>query len=529
MKHKLSILAILLMALTFSQRVMAYDFTYTHQGKTLYYSIANNYLHQVHVVYPSTGNSNYVIGDVVIPDSVEYNNATYAVTAISSGAFSSCNTLTSVIIPNTVTIIYDQAFASCGNLSSIIIPDSVYSIGSDVFINCNGLPSVTIGNSVNSIGTRAFGYCSQLNIVNFNADSCITMGSSTYPVFSGCYALSTLNIGNNVKRIPAYAFDGCGGLSSLTLPSSVIQIGANAFRNCSGLTEIISHATTAPLISTANPSFNGVSSTIPIHIPCGSLMSYYSRWSYFSNYIEATGYSFSATSDNNTMGVVDVLTAPTCQTPIAVFNASANVGYTFDHWNDGNTDNPRTLTLTSDTSIVGYFTIQSNDTVFYHDTTYINVHDTTVVHDTTYFPLYIHDTITQHDTVLLNVTIHDTIIAYVNIPVHDTIYAYIEVPVHDTIYLPQYIHDTVWLHDTVYVTQTGIDDKGILTAKIYQRNGQVVVEGVDGNTVTLFDVNGRVLATKQDFGTTIIFDTLASGTYMIKIGAYPARKVVVIR
>ena len=36
-------------------------------------------------------------------------------------------------------------------------------------------------------------------------------------------------------------------------------------------------------------------------------------------------------------------------------------------------------------------------------------------------------------------------------------------------------------------------------------------------------------ATKQDYGTPLHFDVPASGTYMIKIGNHPARKVVVIK
>ena len=45
----------------------------------------------------------------------------------------------------------------------------------------------------------------------------------------------------------------------------------------------------------------------------------------------------------------------------------------------------------------------------------------------------------------------------------------------------------------------------------------------------LYDVTGRVLATKQDYGTTLRLDVPASGAYMIKIGNHAARKVVVIR
>ena len=70
---------------------------------------------------------------------------------------------------------------------------------------------------------------------------------------------------------------------------------------------------------------------------------------------------------------------------------------------------------------------------------------------------------------------------------------------------------------------------GNINAEIYQRNGQVVVDGAEGNTVSFYDITGRILATKQDYGTPLRFDAPVSGTYMIKIGNYQARKVVVIR
>ena len=103
----------------------------------------------------------------------------------------------------------------------------------------------------------------------------------------------------------------------------------------------------------------------------------------------------------------------------------------------------------------------------------------------------------------------------------------------DTLWLTQYdtvwLHDTITIHDTIYITDEGIDGVDALNAKVYSSDGQIVVEGADGYVVTLFDINGRMLATKQDYGTEIRFDVSTSGTYMIKIGSHPARKVVVIR
>ena len=248
--------------------------------------------------------------------------------------------------------------------------------------------------------------------------------------------------------------------------------------------------------------------------------------------------------------------------------ATANNGYHFTHWSDGVTSNPYVLTATCDTTVVAYFdigcepqwdTLYIHDTITIHDTSYVDVlypvHDTTYlnvyVHDTTYVPYLVHDTIIVTDTVTMTeyVPMHDT--SYIN--VHDTVY--LPVYIHDTTVINNYVYDTVtatdtmwimqtdtmwvydtlWLydtimiHDTIYIPVEGFGDVETANAKVYINNGQIVVEGADGNDVWLYDVNGRVLAIKQDYGTAMRFDAPASGTYMIKIGNHPARKVVVIR
>ena len=88
MKQKVPLLIATLLVL--SQPVWAYDFSYTYQDKTLFYSITNSNAHMVQVVNPLSGSYySYVSGDVVIPDSVEYNNTKYAVTR-AEGACSLC-------------------------------------------------------------------------------------------------------------------------------------------------------------------------------------------------------------------------------------------------------------------------------------------------------------------------------------------------------------------------------------------------------------------------------------------------------
>ena len=65
-------------------------------------------------------------GAVTIPDTIDG----LPVTSIGEWAFSCCNGLTSVTIPNSVTSIGDAAFQYCTSLTSVTIPNSVTSVWS---------------------------------------------------------------------------------------------------------------------------------------------------------------------------------------------------------------------------------------------------------------------------------------------------------------------------------------------------------------------------------------------------------------
>ena len=71
--------------------------------------------------------------DIVIPSEVDGIN----VTSIGNYAFYYCDSLTSVIIPDSITSIGDYAFHSCTSLKSVAIPNSVISVGYYAFYNCN--------------------------------------------------------------------------------------------------------------------------------------------------------------------------------------------------------------------------------------------------------------------------------------------------------------------------------------------------------------------------------------------------------
>ena len=206
-------------------------------------------------------------GDIIIPETVDYDGKTYSVTSIGNEAFYWCPGLTSVTIGNSVTNIGKRAFYDCEGLTSITIPNSVTIIGDYAFYWCSGLASVNIGNSVTSIGEEAFSYCYGLESIivgngntiydsreNCNAiietetntliagckntvipNSVTSIGDNA---FEACLDLTSITIPSSVTSIGNGAFGACEGLTSVTIPNSVTSIGDGAFNNCTGLTSI---------------------------------------------------------------------------------------------------------------------------------------------------------------------------------------------------------------------------------------------------------------------------------------------------
>ena len=209
------------------------------------------------------------IGNLIIPESVDYKGTQYSVTIIREDAFINCTGLTSVTIPNSVTSIGRSAFYGCTGLTSVTIPNSVTSIGGYAFTGCTSLISVTIPNSVTNIGYGSFVDCHSLTEINVDENNTAyssidgvlfnksqtelirtpqrKQGSYTIPksvtsiggyAFSSCTSLISVTIPNSVTSIGGFAFQNCTSLTSIDLPNSVTSIEGCAFQSCTGLTSI---------------------------------------------------------------------------------------------------------------------------------------------------------------------------------------------------------------------------------------------------------------------------------------------------
>ena len=201
--------------------------------------------------------------------------------------------------------------------------------------------------------------------------------------FLGCPRV-TINIGDSVQRIPQYFAYDCDDLTSIAIPNSVTSIGISAFKNCSSLTSVTignsvisigvqafygcSLLQNVTCLATTPPTLADNSTVFPhpniatLTVPCGSLEAYSSatsRWNmFFMGRISENGYNVVATANDDLFGSVAV--ANYCSS--ATLTATANYGYSFLNWNDGSTENPRIVNLTSDTSFVANFIVSNVNT-----------------------------------------------------------------------------------------------------------------------------------------------------------------------
>lgn len=309
----------------------AYDFSaVTPSGHTLYYSIVNGEAEvaKCNYNYPNYGSS--LNGDLVIPDSVVYNGIVYPVTSIGHEAFEYA-TMRTVQIPNTVRTIVMRAFVACDSLTSLVIPNSVTSIGRGAFAGSFNIVSITLPDSLTIIEQGLFENDTSLVSVVI-PDAVASVG---YGAFSQCYSLRKVVFGQSVSSLGGLMFWNCRSLDTLVFKSDVApSVGANLFYETNG--------------------------NLLIDIPCGSFNSYFATFGTSHTYnVRSVNLSISVASDNQWWGeaciIKDELLQDVRCDSSAVIKANPNYGYHFAMWNDGDTNNPRTVAMTQDTSFVAFF------------------------------------------------------------------------------------------------------------------------------------------------------------------------------
>lgn len=409
----------------------------------------------------------------------------------------------------------------------------------------------------------------------------VTYGGTPYSVvaihgfaFYECTGLTSVVLPEGVTSIGNSVFNGCTSMTQITLPSTLTTFVSGAhFYYCTALSLIVCYAVTPP--SAVTSTFSGVPlSTCVLHVPCTAVSTYSATapWSGFANVVgDGCSATITVASNNPEHGTVTGGGTYSVDTTVTITAVPA-AGYFFACWDDGNTSNPRTFTLTGDVSFTAWFFEMLHDTV--------EVHDTLTLHDTTLMVVVHEDTIYVHDTTVVNMVFWDTMYVRDTVAVEGT----------DTLY----VVDTTYIHDTILPTffrlqvnaavgGVGVGN-GVLPAGTVAEIGALPLEGYrfsawnDGNTenprqVTLttnmvytasFEVvtgidavaatwtltaEGREVAVGCDAGAVVkIFSAdgrclmqhtatdgrlrvwmPAAGVYLVQVDQMPARKVVITK
>ena len=273
------------------------------------------------------------------------------ITSIGANTFKDCKSLPTIALPQSLTSIGNSAFEGCYVLDNIVLPSQVKTIGSTSFKNCRILREITIPDNVTAISSSLFQGCTSLTTINLPS----YLTSVGYCAFQDCNSLKEILLPEGITNIGYYAFENCYALHSLTIPSTVVTLEHYMFSGCKGLS-------TLNMLPLAPPSldrtFSEAPSNLKINLLCGAKEAYMANanWAKLSYPInEISSNILTVKSNDNRMGEAYIPTPNTCDNDTAIIEALPREGYQFAHWHDGNTDNPRTITVDSDTTFTAIF------------------------------------------------------------------------------------------------------------------------------------------------------------------------------
>lgn len=558
--------------------------------------------------------------------STVYYNATNCRSNYYSSPFMGCTSLSSIVIgsgvqtipdylcynltslngtlslPNNLQKIGSYAFSDCTGINgSLTIPNSVRRICTYAFRNCTGITAVTLGTNLDALETGAFSGTSSISAITYKAINCINEQSSW--IFTGnaitslsinsnvqsipdcfigtCPNLTTVNFPNGISRIGVSNFHNCGLTGTLTLPSSITEIGYGSFTLCSGLSGIQCNASTPPTV----PPMYGTSYiftncwNIPLYVPCSSVSAYQNApgWSNFTNISGIGGCSYTVTLSVNNSAMGSVSGGGTyTQGATATISATPNNGYHFDHWSDGNAQNPRTITVTQDVSLTAYFVqdeVQTYTITLYTNNASMgsvtgggtyeqgNTVQISAIPNNGYHFDHWSDGNTQNPR---NITVNSniTLTAYF---VQNTHYYTVTLSSNDytmgtvtgggqyeqgttaTCAAVPYngYHFVRWSDNNTqnprsiivnnnisltayFAANTGIEDIDNFGIIVYAKDNQIHIDEAIGEKISVYSIDGRTIASLPRAIEHVTIPVVA-GIYIVKIGDRPARKVVVIR
>ena len=253
----------LLLLTVFSISIKAQKYTYDFSVGNLCFDITGE--REVELV--TNESCVFYTGNIVVPDSVQYNEIWYKVTSIGDHVFNGAY-LTSLTLPSGIRSIGEECFSYSTIRGGLILPDSLRIIKQNAFYGNNGIENIYIPSLVETIEFRGLSpmlnlktitvdsanqYYSSCNGVLYNKDttvliSCPAGKTGAFVIPDGVVCISnfsmelceftSLTIPTTVIIIESAAFSQCERLTSMHIPANVIYIEGGIFAGCKRLTNI---------------------------------------------------------------------------------------------------------------------------------------------------------------------------------------------------------------------------------------------------------------------------------------------------
>lgn len=150
-------------------------------------------------------------------------------------------TVTELTIPEKlggypVSGILESCFIGYQNLKKVILPDQELLLGVSAFENCTALEEINLHDGID-LGASTFAGCTSLKAARLPTPK-NPYGRQPSGIFTGCTALTDVEIGEGLALIPASTFDGCTALKEVSIPEGVLIVEDRAFQNCKALTAV---------------------------------------------------------------------------------------------------------------------------------------------------------------------------------------------------------------------------------------------------------------------------------------------------
>lgn len=270
-------------------------------------------------------NSVTSIGESVFYKCTALSNVTIGngVTTIGKSAFESCTGLTSIKLPSSVDSIGNYAFYKCDSLTSIYVASPTPAkLGSGriklvsdynsttLYVPRGSLTTYQTTNiwknfvniveyglkvgdvfEVNNINYRVTSDSLQTVEVTYKSSDTSKNGVEYADGYSGTIVIpeSVTNEGltYSVTSIGESAFSGCTALTGVEIPASVTMVDMSAFIGCSALASVNMTGTTPPILNNGSFADSQYASVI-VRVPDGALAAYQSadNWKEFKNIVE---------------------------------------------------------------------------------------------------------------------------------------------------------------------------------------------------------------------------------------------------